>query len=366
MTDLTKNHQNFLKIKVFLGLDGLRFLSILMVVWHHTVSQIHPYFKASSYGFLGVDLFFVISGFLIVTLLLRERDLTGTISLKKFYIRRSLRIFPLYYGFILALAVAYFIFNKNSEFGRQYLQELPIYLFFLGNFFVVQFSIVWSLASEEQFYLLWPFIEKYLSKYIVFIVIIALAINQSINFYRASIAEWLHLPQLADLEVMQTTFTPILLGVVLAHTLNNKSYFNFFHKILVLRYAVLLALLTLALLCQFLPADISGWPRLLLQLNMLLLLTCVVLNPNNVLMPLMNLRLISRIGAVSYGIYIFHIHVITLVRKLLELVGIPNEIVLFVIAFILSALVAEISYRYFESWFLKYKTRYSVVHQQHV
>ena len=230
----------------------------------------------------------------------------------------------------------------------------------------MQFGIVWSLASEEQFYLLWPFLEKYLSKYIVFIIIIALAINQSINFYRSSIAQWLHLPQLINLEVMQTTFAPILLGVVLAHALNNKSYFNFFLKILVSRYFVLTALLTLVLLCQFLPADISGWPRLLLQLNMLVIVATLVLNPNNVLMPLMNLRLISRIGAVSYAIYLFHIHAITLVHKLLELFGISSEIVLFVIAFSLSALMAEISYRYFESWFLKYKAGYSVIHQQHV
>ena len=366
MNNFSNNHQNYLKIKVFLGLDSLRFLSIFGVVWHHSVTQTVPFLNVFSYGFLGVDLFFVISGFLIVTLLLRERDLTGEISLKKFYIRRCLRIFPLYYGFILALAAAYFIFNKNSEFGRQYLQELPIYLFYLGNFFFVQFGIVWSLASEEQFYLLWPFFEKYLSKYIVFIMVVALAINQSINFYRASIAEWLNLPQLINLPVMQTTFTPILLGVILAHVLNHQGGFNFLIKMLASRFAALLALLALLLLCQFLPADISGWPRLLLQLNMLLLLACVVLNQQNVLMPVLKLRLISHIGAVSYGIYLFHIHVITLVRKLLELVGIPNEFILFAIAFSLSVLLAEISYRYFESWFLKYKTRYSVIHQRHV
>ena len=97
---------------------------------------------------MGVDLFFVISGFLIVTLLLREREKNGCISLKAFYIRRSLHIFPLYYGFILALAGLYYFFYKDSEFGTALLGELPIYLLYLANFYPVAFAIVLSLASE--------------------------------------------------------------------------------------------------------------------------------------------------------------------------------------------------------------------------
>ena len=98
--------ESYRRTRAFGALDGLRCLSILVVVWHHSPARL-SWWSASELGFLGVDLFFVISGFLIVTLLLREREGSGDISLPKFYMRRTLRIFPLYYGLILFLAVYY-------------------------------------------------------------------------------------------------------------------------------------------------------------------------------------------------------------------------------------------------------------------
>lgn len=89
-------HADFLRQRTFGSLDGLRAISIIGVVWHHTGADTG--LRGMTRGFLGVDLFFVISGFLIVSLLLRERRRTGAISLRAFYARRLLRIFPLYYG----------------------------------------------------------------------------------------------------------------------------------------------------------------------------------------------------------------------------------------------------------------------------
>src|SRR5579872_1045252 len=87
------NHQRYLSTKYFPSLDGLRAISILAVIWYHD-----PLLRLIwRTGFLGVHLFFVISGFLITTLLLREKSEFGKISLKNFYIRRTLRIFPAYY-----------------------------------------------------------------------------------------------------------------------------------------------------------------------------------------------------------------------------------------------------------------------------
>jgi len=186
---------DFQKARVFSGLDGLRFLSITAVVWHHAVTD-SAWFAPGHYGFLGVDLFFVISGFLIVSLLLREKDKTNTISLKKFYIRRSLRIFPIYYGFILLLAAGYYFGSPNSDFGRGFLSELPLYIFYLANFAPVTFSIVWSLATEEQFYLVCPFLEKYLGKMIYLVLIIFIFINQIINFFPNEVARLLGNPNL--------------------------------------------------------------------------------------------------------------------------------------------------------------------------
>src|ERR1700733_8095947 len=93
----------FAAMRRFAALDGLRALSVIAVVWHHTSGTPGPAISAK--GYLGVDFFFAISGFLITTLLVREHAATKTISLRKFYARRALRIFPLYYA-TLAVYVA--------------------------------------------------------------------------------------------------------------------------------------------------------------------------------------------------------------------------------------------------------------------
>src|SRR5262245_32214375 len=105
-------HRWFLGRSHFGALDGLRCISILAVIWAHGPGQRATLFLLRS-GALGVDLFFVISGFLITTLLLRERRSTGSVSLARFYARRSLRIFPLYYAVLAIYTIAVLATNPN-------------------------------------------------------------------------------------------------------------------------------------------------------------------------------------------------------------------------------------------------------------
>src|SRR5450432_1944217 len=95
-------HDDYLATRHFGALDGLRCLSIVPVVWHHCTPRPLPGLLGK--GPAGVDLFFCISGFLITTLLLREKAVSGGIRLKNFYARRALRILPLYYAVLLAYA----------------------------------------------------------------------------------------------------------------------------------------------------------------------------------------------------------------------------------------------------------------------
>lgn len=357
-------YQQYIENKVFGGLDGLRFLSIFAVVWHHSVGVLEN-FPATRFGFLGVDLFFVISGFLIVTLLLREHGKNGDISLKAFYIRRTLRIFPLYYGFILLLVTAYFLFNRDSEFGKSLLNDLPIYLLYLGNFFTLNLGIVWSLASEEQFYLVWPFFEKFFKKFILYILFFFIAVNQVINFQGHAIAKWLNYPELAELHIFQTTFTPILLGVALAHILNNEKTYKRI-KILINRtHSAIFFLAALILFCSYAPNDISGFPRLIIQTLMTLLVASVVIRESHSLMPFLRFPPIARIGVISYGIYLFHILAITISEKLLLIFDLSSNILKFLVAFLVVILAAEISYRFYERPFLRLKAKFSAVHQKH-
>src|SRR5687768_5068106 len=138
------------------GLDGLRAVAVAGVVWHHSYSGLDA-LPMMRHGFLGVDLFFVLSGFLITTLLLREQQRSGRISLRHFYMRRALRIFPLYYAVLIALT-AYFAAAADSAQRARYFSELPYHAAYLSNWIdsETMLSITWSLSTEEQFYLLWP------------------------------------------------------------------------------------------------------------------------------------------------------------------------------------------------------------------
>jgi len=139
------------------ALDGLRGLAILLVIIHH---QLIP--LPLNGGFLGVDLFFVLSGFLITSLLLKEFDATESISLTKFYARRVLRLAPALLLYLLVSLVVIYSLHPN-EFVRE-VKLVGLSLAYLTNWRMAlgwdysldPTAIIWSLSIEEQFYLLWP------------------------------------------------------------------------------------------------------------------------------------------------------------------------------------------------------------------
>ena len=151
-----------ISFKYYPSLNGLRAISILIVVMGHLDLYHHPLYAMLCNGGLGVNIFFVISGFLITTLCLKEQNSTGTISLKSFYIRRILRIFPVAYLYVLVIFILDYFFHLQIAWF-QYLGAM-FYLMNLNYFRATQFSWFlghyWSLASEEQFYLIFPFLLK--------------------------------------------------------------------------------------------------------------------------------------------------------------------------------------------------------------
>jgi peptidoglycan/LPS O-acetylase OafA/YrhL len=147
-------------MKRIAGLDGLRALSILLVLCGHLDgTRGFPISGAflnhlGDVANLGVRVFFVISGYLITLLLLKEEQKTGTISLKQFYLRRTSRIFPASYFFILCVAFAYYCGAINLHQG-----DLLHAFTYTMNYFPNRswwVGHLWSLSVEEQFYLLWP------------------------------------------------------------------------------------------------------------------------------------------------------------------------------------------------------------------
>jgi peptidoglycan/LPS O-acetylase OafA/YrhL len=146
-------------------LDILRLFAFLAVFVHHGINQLSP--VVSRAGAFGLSLFFLLSAFLITELLQREKAATGNIAIRDFYIRRSLRIWPLYYGFLLFI----FVLGLVSPSHRAPWGFLPSFALMIGNIYIGRHGFasspsgfLWSISVEEQFYLFWPLLNRHFSR----------------------------------------------------------------------------------------------------------------------------------------------------------------------------------------------------------
>ncbi len=338
--------ERFRSTSYFGSLDGVRALAIIAVVWHHATGPERSVDLAER-GFLGVDMFFVLSGFLITTILLRETRRTGDISLRRFYARRSLRIFPLYYGLVLAsFAASYVMSGFHFEGVRESIVPLLLYMV---NWFpsASLFFVAWSLAAEEQFYLVWPPLQKLLGAMALIPLGLFLLANQAVNF------GFLFEAQREGMDMLEITFTPICLGVFAAYLLNYR--FEQVWSVLGHRLAAplsgvaLLALLTL-------PSDVTslvGMHRLGIHMLMTTWLITLVIREDHMLAGFLKLPALVRIGIVSYGMYLFHMFVIHVVVEMLGVLDL--SVALFVVVMIGTYVVSEISFRLFETPLLRLK-----------
>lgn len=355
---MTASHEAFAAQRRFGSLDGIRALSIIAVVWHHSGAPLESV-PLTQNGFLGVDAFFVMSGFLIVTLLLRERDKNQSISLKNFWARRALRIFPVYYAVLLFMAVLFGLVKPDSEIGAAYFQDLPYHLTYTSNWAgVASFGIAWSLATEEQFYVVWPLFERFAPKLVWPAFAVGVIVSQLVNFGPLRPALQSIGLEYVELEILQATFTPILLGVALAHLLHREKTYRVVARVLAFPGAPLVFLaITVGLAA--LGGDLAGWRRLAIQLALFALVGSVVVKEQHVLAKPLSFAPFARIGVVSYGIYLLHLFPIDAVnmvqRKLdIDIYGLP-----FLAGLLLTWAAAEVSYRFLEMPFLKLKKRFA-------
>ena len=149
------------------SLDGLRAISITLVILSHLVKWKHVSGEVlGAYGTIGVFIFFVLSGYLITNILLREHQRTSTISLRNFYVRRAFRIFPAAFVFLAIVVILYW--NQMRWF------HVAAAVFYFANMDIHRpwiFGHLWSLSIEEQFYLLWPFALRKWFRYRTWIVL---------------------------------------------------------------------------------------------------------------------------------------------------------------------------------------------------
>ncbi|MEM9654708.1 MAG: acyltransferase [Actinomycetota bacterium] len=347
--DVAARERAYAGTSYFGSLDAVRAVSVIAVLWHHTVIP-NEDLPISGRGFLGVDMFFALSGFLITTILLREQAASGDISLRRFYARRSLRIFPLYYAIVfgcLALALL-----SDSPQLTAIEDSAPQMIFYLTNWFptISLLAVSWSLATEEQFYLVWPPLQKLLGGLALVPMVLFLGANQLVNF------GLLFSDSREELEILQVTFTPIILGVLLAYLLHHRysvAWTLFGHRLVA--PGLVVALLVVISLPSS-ETSMVGAHRLVVHLIMTALLGALVVAEDHLLAPYLRGRLLVRIGAVSYGMYLMHMfvrHVFVEMFDIADAISLP--LTLFVAVTVVTYLVAELSFRVFESPLLRLK-----------
>lgn len=351
-TELDAAFRDFSSTSRFSALDGLRACSVLAVIWCHVAGP--QSLNLLNQGNKGVDLFFAISGFLVTNLLVRERRREGRISLRNFFIRRTLRIFPLYYAVLSMYCVLVFFTFHGTPKATEFWQNFPAFVTYTSNWFVslengadhgVTFYFAWSLATEEQFYLFWP-------------PLLALVVWKTGRYWAAAVvAGVLLLVQgVASASSGGLVFTmlgslapAILLGVIFALLLNSRRFFHLLYPSLGHPYA---PAVSLALLLVCLQADA---PRLLTAFLIAIFVVSLCVRESTALHKALTLKPLAFLGSISYGVYLMHMLAANAARKA---IGHQQGLDVFLATVVVVTVMAYLSFRFFEAPLLRLKNRF--------
>lgn len=334
------------------GLDGLRGVAIIIVIIGHLFweSNLRIFI-----GFAGVDIFFVISGFLITTILLKEKVNKGSISLRFFYIRRILRIMPVAYLYIFILILLNIIFKLNIPFRSfatavLYLKNIPFKN--SGEWFTGHF---WSLSVEEQFYLIFPiFLVCYQKKYIQILCFTVILIELAeyfgyINWGGREPNSIIHyilffiinLFGKGTIEILIGSLTSILLFKNIINLDGLKTSYLFSLIILILAFLIDTFLHNYPISSIFFSISISF----------------VILNNlyrRDFLVSILSNKILVKIGILSYSIYIWQ-QLFVRNQPWAQSFKYSDSIVL---NLILLGIVVTVSYYFYEKQFLQLKNKY--------
>jgi peptidoglycan/LPS O-acetylase OafA/YrhL len=357
-------------------LDGLRGIAISLVVAYHffyfsppnsyqpqgLLSRLYLYFEQCiSVGWSGVDLFFVLSGFLIGGILLDKRE--SPRYFRTFYARRFFRIIPVYYVWSSAFMLAALVLGWSA---RALSPMMPVQFLFLQNLGLVAyvglarpwFEPTWSLAVEEQFYLVSPLLVRWLSRKALYVLLGAVVIGavffriwvhgQAFSF--AHTADWPYTLMLSRADALSIG----ILAALLWKDSRVRSWLTA-HSNVIRLTACLLAIGVIALAqwspsFRSFPMQSAGYTWMAGFYAMLLLL--VLANPSGMLGSVARLKILREIGKVSYCLYLIHQAVGTAVQATLDHLTGPVQPVLAVAGYAFAALaaygIAQLSWKYFE------------------
>lgn len=361
-------------------LDALRFLAFLAVFIHHTLPREDAYYTSlhipqflagaiSSFvgacGF-GVDLFFILSSYLITSLLFREHDSNGSINVRSFYIRRALRLWPLYLSFVVFALMLPFLSSEQKLDWRYGLG----FLLFCGNWMVAAGGFpqsvvfpLWSVSVEQQFYFVWPWaVRSGTRRRVAWVAVAMLGV--------ASLTRFCLVAHHARHEsIWCNTFArldPIALGALLAIALSGR--------VLDLTRQARAALIVLGILLLMtagryshvlddptpLAGNLWGYPAATLAAAILLL---AVLRPVNSTGGIGSYPSLIFMGRISYGLYMFHAFALWLSIHAISKAPPPLNYRPFfmVLGFTLTTVLGTASYYWLERPFLRLKNSFAVV-----
>lgn len=329
-------------------LDLLRALAIMLVFTGHTVLSYGapPFLAPMQFGGTGVDLFFLLSGWLIGSQLFSELKKSSNIDVKRFWIRRWMRTMPAYFA-VLLVTLAQLYLTKDTV-----ANPLPYFLFIQNYFYPLEyFTISWSLSVEEQFYLIIaPFIllihrfNKNQQSLILIIMLLLPSLFRALGWFN-------------NLNETHVRWDCCLMGVLLAHTYfkhpelwaKGKNY---------IKHALFIGLLAYVAFFYFRwqpPFESYQDPSKLLLACVFALMVFYAVN-KPVLHKPFGYNLIMHVSTRSYSFYLLHPEALALTKRLLTE---TNFILYYTIALVISLLLSEVLYRLVELPFIAMREKFS-------
>lgn len=372
----------------FANLDSIRFIAACMVFLGHSLTELiniitkegtweRKFLNVFSDGGMGVSIFFVLSGFLITYLLISEYLISSKVDILKFYIRRILRIWPLYFAVIFFSFIVYplikDLFNLNDN---VLMSNVKYHLTFLSNYDVINIlkyhhgkdamsqNITWSVSIEEQFYFFWPLIFTYVKKrYWLYLIVFCIAFSL-----------WFRIKNFSDDVVLYYHSFSVMLDLAIGGAFAYLMHFNqkariFFEKVNWGFHLAFFATCFILLFCRDIIFNFKygdAISRIFISASFALVICAQAMTKQESFLSLKKFRFANKWGLYTYGIYLLHPIAITITDILFRKLNFIDNRVLSLlvsatVSFLLTLVLSKLSYTYLESPFLRLKKKFSII-----